>query len=467
MATAKQTETYDAVVIGTGQGGKPLAQELAEAGWRTAVIERDQVGGSCINYGCTPTKTMVASARVAYLARRGAEYGVRAGDVSIDLKTVVQRKRTIVESFRGGSRRGLEETDNLDLIMGEASFEGAKSIVVRLNGGGERRLSAGKVFINTGTRSARPRIEGLEAVPTLDNVSIMENETLPGHLLVLGGGYIGVEFGQMFRRFGSRVTIVQRGERLLGREDGDVADAVAEILRDDGIEMLLGTTPVRAGRGAGGGVSLTVKGPGGERTISGSHLLLAAGRTPNTDRLNLEAAGIATDRHGFIRADDRLRTSVEDVYAIGDVKGGPAFTHISYDDYRILRANLLENGELTIRGRLVPYTVFMDPQLGRVGMTESEAKALGREVRVAKLPMEYVARAIEMGETRGFMKALVEPATGQILGCAVLGIEGGEVMAALQMAMMGQLRYQTIRDGIFAHPTLAESLNNLFMTLED
>ncbi len=454
-------ETYDAIVIGTGQAGKPLAIALANAGWKTAVIERLHVGGTCVNVGCTPTKTMVAGARVAYLARRAADYGVRTGDISVNLAEVRRRKQSVVNDFRGGSQRGLENTANLDLIFGEAGFIGANSVSVKLNDGGTRELTASKIFINTGCRPATPAIAGIESVSVLDSTSIMELDELPEHLLVLGGGYIGLEFGQMFRRFGSRVTVVQRGNQLLGREDQDVADEVAKILREDGIEVLLNSAAVNVMRSADGRIQLTVKTSEGERTIAGSHLLAAAGRVPNTEALNLVAAGIETDKHGFIKANDRLETNVPGVYALGDVKGGPQFTHISYDDFRIIRANLIEHGNVTIKDRLVPYTVYIDPQLGRVGLTETEARAKGLNIKIAKMPMSYVARAIEMGETRGFMKVLIDAETKQILGCAVLGVEGGEIMSMLQIAMMGKLPYTALKDAIFAHPTLAESLNNL------
>lgn len=462
----KETETFDAIVIGTGQGGKPLARTLAQAGWKTAIIERDHVGGSCINTGCTPTKTMVASARVAYLARHAADYGVHVGPVRVDLKEVISRKQKVVESFRNGSRKGLERTDGVNLILGEATFEGPKTIGVRLKDGGVQGLTADRIFINTGTRGALPPIEGIQEISTLDNGSIMELNSLPEHLLVLGGGYIGLEFGQMFRRFGSRVTIIQRSERLLSREDPDISDEVARILREDGIEVLLKTSTVQTRRTADGSLELTVKSLDGECVLGGTHLLVATGRVPNTDRLNLEAAGVKTDRRGYVEVNERLETTTPGVYALGDVKGGPAFTHISYDDFRILRTNLVKRGNATTRDRLVPYTVFIDPQLGRVGLNETEARNQGRKIRVAKLPMTHVARAIEMGETRGFMKAVVDAETDQILGCAVLGIEGGEVMSVLQVAMMGQVPYTAIKEGVFAHPTLAESLNNLFMAMD-
>ncbi len=455
------TQNYDAIVIGAGQAGGPLAGALARAGWKTALVERKHVGGTCVNEGCTPTKTMVASARVAYLARRGADYGVRTGPVTVDLAKVRQRKRDIVESFRGGSQRRLEKTENLDLLFGEASFSGPHLLEVRMNDGSVRRLASGKILINTGTRAARPPVEGLDQVPFLDNASIMELDRAPEHLLVLGGGYIGLEFGQMFHRFGSRVTVVQSRDRLLAREDPDVADEVANILRQDGIEILLETNAVRVA-GANGCIRLEVRAPAGDRSLTGSHLLVATGRVPNSDRLNLAAAGIAAGKGGFIPVNSRLETSVPGVWALGDVKGGPAFTHISYDDFRILRANLLEAGNATTEGRPAPYTVFIDPQLGRVGLTETEAREQGRPIKVAKMPMAWVARALEMDESRGFLKAVVDADTGRILGAAILDIEGGEMMAVVQLAMMGNLPYTALKDGIFAHPTLAEAFNNLF-----
>jgi pyruvate/2-oxoglutarate dehydrogenase complex dihydrolipoamide dehydrogenase (E3) component len=457
---------YDAVVIGAGQGGVPLSQALAGAGRRTALIERGHVGGTCINEGCTPTKTMVASAKTAYVDRRSADYGVHDGPVSVEMREVRRRKQAIVDSFRESGVKRIEATEGLDLISGEASFTGPKTLVVRTNDGEVLELDADNVFIDTGARPADPPIEGLDSVHTLNSTSIMELVELPEHLLVLGGGYVGLEFAQMFRRFGSEVTIVQRGGQLMGREDPDVAEAVAEILREDGIEVLLGTPTLRAAQDDTGKILLTVETSEVERTLEGSHLLVAAGRPPNTETLNLDAAGIESDKHGFINTNGRLETSAPGVYALGDVKGGPAFTHISYDDFRIIRTNLLEGGSATIADRPVPYTMFMDPQLGRIGLSEQEARDRDHDVRIAKIPMSYVTRAIELGETRGFMKAVVDAETDQILGCAVLGIEGGEIMAMIQIAMMGKMPYTVLRDSVFAHPTLAESLNTLFSTVE-
>lgn len=459
------SQKYDAIIIGSGQAGTPLSTAMARAGMRTALIERKHVGGTCINEGCTPTKTMVASGRVAYLARRATDYGVHTGRIRIDLRRVRQRKRDIVNSFRNGSQAKIEKAANLDLIFGEARFTGPKTIEVRSKDGDRRSLSAKYFFINAGTRASSPPLEGLEDVGFLDNASIMELDTVPKHLLILGGGYIGLEFGQLFRRFGSRVTIIQSGGQLLTREDTDVAEEVTKILRQDGVEVLLNAKATHVSK-AGRSIHLQVQRNRHLTTLVGSHLLVATGRIPNSDTLNLPAARIRTDHRGFIEVDERLKTTAGGVYALGDIKGGPAFTHISYDDFRIIRGNLLESRRLSVKDRLVPYTVFIDPQLGRVGMTEKEAHARKRKIRVAKLPMSAVARALETDETRGFMKAIVDRETEQILGAAVLAIEGGEIMSVLEVAMMGKLPYSALREGVFAHPTLAESLNNLFTAME-
>lgn len=457
---------YDAVVIGSGQGGNPLAIALAKAGWKTAVVERGHVGGTCVNVGCTPTKTMVASARAAYAARRASDFGVAAGPVSVDMQAVRRRKQEIVESWRAGVESKLAAVPGLELLRGEASFSGPRSLEVEMkspDGACETRsLTAEHIFINVGARPAVPALAGLAGVSYLDSTSVMELDVVPEHLLVLGGGYVGVEFGQMFRRFGSEVTIVQRRKALLAQEDADVAEAVAAILREDGVELALDSRPMKVEAGADGWITLTVDTPAGPRAIRGSHLLVAAGRTPNTDRLNPAAAGIEIDAHGYIVVNERLETAVPGVYALGDVKGGPAFTHISYDDFRILRTNLLEGGGASTAQRVVPYVVYMDPQLGRVGLTEAEARQRGLDVRVAKMPMDWVARALEVGESRGLMKVVVDAATDRILGCAVLGMEGGEIAALIQIAMMGNVRAAELREAVFAHPTLAESLNNLF-----
>ncbi|HWY07602.1 MAG TPA: mercuric reductase [Candidatus Acidoferrales bacterium] len=457
---------YDAIVIGSGQGGTPLCQALANAGQRTALIEKIHVGGTCINEGCTPTKTMVASGRVTYLARRGADYGVHTGALRVAMERVRKRQRDIVISFRSGSERRIAKTKNLELIYGQASFTGPKSIVVRTPKRGELSFTADRFFLNAGCRPAVPNIPGLLDVPFLTSTSIMELGKVPPHLLVLGGGYVGLEFAQLFRRLDSRVTILQRAAQLLSGEDEDVAEAVAVILQEDGIQIHLNSAVEKVSRSRNR-ITARFRIAGKSRKVEGTHLLVATGRVPNSDTLNLPSAAISADARGFIRVNEKLETSAKDIYALGDIKGGPAFTHISYDDFRILRANLLENGSASTANRLVPYTVFIDPQLGRIGLSEAEARRQNRAIRVAKMPMNYIARALEVDESRGFMKAIVDAATNQILGAAVLGLEGGEIMAQLQIAMMGQLPYTTLRDAVFAHPTLAESLNNLFTKFEN
>jgi pyruvate/2-oxoglutarate dehydrogenase complex dihydrolipoamide dehydrogenase (E3) component len=457
------TDSYDLIVIGAGQGGGPLAGAFAAAGRKALLVEREHVGGTCINEGCTPTKTMIASGRVAYLARRAADYGVRAHDIGVDMAKVRQRKRDMVDTFRNGSQHGIERA-GVDLVFGTASFLGPKHIRIALNHDGSREATAPVVVIDTGGRPRPLDLPGIESVQALSSTTVMELEEAPEHLIVAGGGYIGLEFGQLFRRLGSRVTVVQRGEQLLSREDADVAEEVRRILVEDGVDVLLETKLERVA-GGGGAVDLTISSGGTERTIHASHLLNAVGRTPATEELNLAAAGIHANEHGQIPVDERLETSVPGVYALGDVNGGPAFTHISYDDFRVLRGNLLEGKRLTTKDRLVPYTVFLDPELGRVGLTEQQARQEGRDVRVASMPMSHVARALEMDESRGLMKAVVDADSGQLLGCAILGVFGGEMMSLFEVAMIGKLPYTVLQEGIFAHPTLAEAFNNLFAGL--
>ena len=458
-----ELSNFDAIIIGAGQAGGPLAGALAKAGRKVALIEREHVGGTCINEGCTPTKTMIASARVAHLARRAADYGVNTGPVSVKLSRVRERKRAIVESFRNGSQNSLEKIPGLDLIFGEASFIGLHSLEVRLRDGGTRQLNAPQVFINVGTRPFVPELPGLNEIPALNSTSIMELEVVPEHLIVLGGGYIGFEFGQMFARFGSKVSIIERGERMLEREDPDVSRAITQIMTDEGL-MLRPGCAAQSVRQHNGQIELEVSGPNGPETITGSHLLVAIGRTSNADTLNLMAAGIQVDARGFIPVNEHLETGAEGIYALGDVKGGPAFTHISYDDYRIVRDRLLHGATRSTANRLVPYTMFTDPPLARIGLDETQARASGRDVLVFRLPMTRVARAIETDETRGLIKTVVDAQTGLLLGATVLGIEGGEVMSVLQMAIIGGVTHTQIREAVFAHPTLSESLNNLFMT---
>ncbi|MBN2366160.1 MAG: mercuric reductase [Calditrichaeota bacterium] len=453
---------FQAIIIGTGQSGKPLATDLGKAGWPTAVIEQQFVGGSCINYGCTPTKSMIASARAAYVAKKAADYGVQVSQVKVDLEKIIQRKDGIVKSFRESGRKSLENTPNVILIDGKANLKSSHEVVVNKKDGTKLTLTGERIIINTGANPRIPDIPGLSSIPYLTSTSILDLTELPSHLIIIGGGYIGLEFGQMFRRFGSDVTIIQRGDQLLSREDRDVAGAVAEILREDKIMIELKSEPVKVQKIQNGNIEVTIETGTKTKTISGSHLLVAAGRIPASNGLGLENAGVATDSHGYIISNEYLESSVNGIFVMGDVKGGPAFTHISYDDYRVLKKYFLENERQSIEGRFVPYTVFIDPQLGRVGLSGDQARKKGLKIRVAKMPMKYSARAIETGETRGFMKVIINASTREILGCAILSSQGGEIMSLIQVSMMGKLPYTALRDAIFAHPTLAESLNNLF-----
>jgi pyruvate/2-oxoglutarate dehydrogenase complex dihydrolipoamide dehydrogenase (E3) component len=448
---------YDAIVIGSGQAGNPLSQQLADRGWSVALIEKEHLGGTCINTGCTPTKTMVASAQVAHYARHAGRWGVRTGEVGVDLAAVVARKEQIVAQWRAGLERKVRERPSLHLYRGQARFLDPHRVRV-----GEEVLESERIFINTGTRVDVPRLEGLDRIDYLTNASIMQLTELPEHLLVLGGGYIGLEFGQMFRRFGSRVTVVHRNDHLLPREDADVTAELQKALESEGIRFVLNAQTTRVDK-QDGQVVLAWEAGGRSETARGSHLLVATGRRPNTEDLGLEQAGVQTDRQGFIRVNNRLETNVPGIWALGDVKGGPAFTHISYNDYQIVFANLVEGKSRITDGRLVPYSVFTDPQLGRVGMTEKEARAAGRRLKIGKIPMAWVARAIERDETAGIMKLVVDADTDRILGAAILATEGGELVQILEFVMLAGAPYTLLKGAIYIHPTLAEG----FWTLMD
>jgi pyruvate/2-oxoglutarate dehydrogenase complex dihydrolipoamide dehydrogenase (E3) component len=451
-------DQYDVLILGSGQAGNPLSSDFVKAGRRVALIERGEVAGTCINYGCTPTKTMVASAQRAWQARHAGELGIDVGAVRVNMEQVRARKRKIVEQFRTSNEKRFA-SGQPELVRGEASFVTPKVIVVALKVGGERRMTADTIVINTGDSPTVPKISGLAGVPYLDNVSLMELDAVPEHLVVLGGGYEAVEFGQMFRRFGSEVTLIERGKHLLGHEDVEISKAVESILREDGLTIETGANAVRI-EGASGRVTV---GLGGRKSISGSHLFVAVGRSPNTKELHLDAAGVDTDEHGYVKVDEELRTNVPGIYAVGDVNGGPAFTHVSFDDYRILRDNLITGkGGRKTTDRMTVYVVYMDPQLGRVGMTEAEARQSGRRIKVARMPVTSIARATETGESRGLLKAVVDAETEQILGAVILAPEGGELMSIVELAMMGNLRYGALEDAVFAHPAYAESLNTLW-----
>jgi len=458
---SEKEEKYDVIIIGVGQAGKPLAIYLAQAGWQVAIVEREHLGGSCVNYGCTPTKTLLASAQMAFQARRANEYGIKIDNVSVDFQAVMKRKDKAVQSSREGIGERLEEFDKIELIRGEASFTDKKQISVALDGGGNRQLSAERIVIDTGVSPRIPDMEGIQEVEYLTSKSALALDELPEHLLIVGGGYIGVEFAQMFLRFGSRVTVFETGKQILDKEDEDVAKKMQEILAEEGIKFHLNAEIEKVTEGTDG-ITLSVKMGGKTHKLSGSHLLLAVGTTPNVKALELADVGIKTDKKGHIEVDQYLETSQKGVFAVGDVKGGPEFTHISYDDHRILLERFLKDKKRSTEDRPVPYTIFTDPQLGRVGLSEKKAEKQKIKVKIAQMSMDKVARANEIGHPKGFMKVLIDAENDQILGAAILGTEGGEIMAMLQIAMMGKLKYQQLRDGVFAHPTLAESLNNLF-----
>jgi pyruvate/2-oxoglutarate dehydrogenase complex dihydrolipoamide dehydrogenase (E3) component len=457
-------DRYDVVILGSGQAARPLALALAAAGRRTALVERARIGGTCVNTGCTPTKTMIASARVAYLARRAGDYGVRADHVGVDMVKVRERTRRIVHDFSDSGRATLAAQAAIDLVFGVGRFIGPKLLEVALVGGGVRQLAGEVIVIDTGARAHVPALAGLSEVPWLDNAAMLELGALPDHLVVLGGGYVGLEFAQMFRRFGSRVTIVQRRAQLLPREDVEVATALGDILAADGIDVRL-EADARRVVGHDGGFALVVETPAGNAVVEGTHLLVAVGRTPNSDDLNLAATGVEVDAHGYVKVDERLATSAPGIFAVGDVKGGPAFTHVSYDDYRVLRTNLIDGGQATTRGRLVPYVVFTDPELARVGLSADQARRSGRSIRVARLAMDRVARALEMDEARGFIQVVIDAENDQILGATILGVEAGELMSVIEVAMLAKLPASVLRDAIFAHPVLAESLNTVMTTV--
>ena len=441
---------YDAIVIGSGQGGVPLAVRFAELGWQVALIEKGNLGGTCINTGCTPTKTMVHRAQIAHYARNAARWGVRAENVAPDLRAIVAQKDEVVASFRAGSQKRIDKHSKVHLHRGLARFTGPHQVQV-----GENLLESEKIFINTGGRPTIPEIAGLDPARTLTNESIMELKDVPDHLIILGGGYIGLEFGQMFRRFGSRVTILHSQKQILAREDPEIVTELQKILEGEGIEFHLDVHTTRAEH-LEGGVKISVAGASGVEEISGTHLLAAVGRRPNTDELGLDKAGVETNKAGYIRVNSRLETNVPGIWALGDVKGPPAFTHISYNDFQIIDANLTQEKNLTIEHRIVPYCVFTDPQLGGVGITEKEARSAGHKLKIGKIPMSGVARAIERDETAGLMKIVVDAADDRILGATILASEGGELVHILYTLMLGNLPYTLLKGAVYIHPTLAE-----------
>jgi len=461
--TSHRGERVDVLVLGSGEGGKYLAWHMAKAGYRTVVVERRWIGGSCPNVNCLPSKNEVWSAKVATLVKHAAEFGMVTGSAVIDMVRVRDRKRHMVD---GLIAMHLEryKASGAELVMGTGRFVAPKTLEVHLNDGGTRVLSGDRVFLDVGTRAMIPPIPDLAAAAPLTHIEALELDRVPPHLIVLGGGYVGLELAQMYRRFGSRVTIVEQGPRLAGREDPDVADAIARIFSDEGIEVRVAAETRRVKGRSGEGVSVTVRTAQGDRTIEGSDILVAAGRTPNTAAIGLDKAGIELDAHGYVAVNDRLETSAPEVWALGDCAGSPQFTHVSFDDFRVIRDNLAGANRST-RDRLVPFCMFTDPPLARVGLSEAEAHRRGIGVRVARVPMSAVLRTRTISESDGFMKALVDSHGDRILGFTMLGPEAGEVMAAVQTAMLAGLPYTGLRDAILTHPTMAEGLTTLFASI--
>jgi pyruvate/2-oxoglutarate dehydrogenase complex dihydrolipoamide dehydrogenase (E3) component len=452
-------EHYTNLAIGTGEAGKYLTWHLAKLGERTAIVERARLGGACPNVACLPTKNVIHSARVAALARRATEFGLATGPVRVEMSGVMRRKAQMVEAMTQIHRNRFAES-GAEVIMGEARFVEPRTVQVALTAGGTRTVRAERVFVAVGTRARLPEVPGLADAAPLTHVEALDLERLPGHLVVLGGGYVGLEFAQALRRFGSRVTVVQRSAHLLDREDPDVSDAIAQLMRDEGVEVLLGTELVNVAGRSGTGLALQVRSGAGARTIEASDLLAATGRVPNTDRLGADRGGIELDTRGYVRVNERLETTAPGVWAMGECAGSPQFTHVSYDDYRIVRDNLA-GGTRTTRDRLIPYCLFTDPELAHIGLTETEAKARGVRYRLSKMPTAAILRTRTLSEMRGFVKALVG-GDDRILGFTAFGVEASELLAAVHTAMIAGLSYQALRDAIFAHPTTSEGLTVLF-----
>ena len=449
---------FDAIIVGSGQAGNPLAYGLADLGWSVALVEEKNLGGTCINVGCTPTKTMVHRAQVAHYARNAGRWGVNTSAVQVDLAKIVEQKDEVVLSFRGGLEKRVDQRKNIHLYRNRARFIAPHQLEI-----GEEIIESEKIFINTGGRAGIPSIPGLRDVPFLTNESIMQLTAIPEHLLVLGGGYIGLEFGQMFRRYGSRVTVVHQAAQIVPREDPEIAAELQRALEAEGLEFLLNAS-TEAVQQKDGAVTLSCKHATGVRQVAGSHLLVATGRVQNTDDLGLDKAGITTNKDGSIKVNARLETSVPGIWALGDCKGGPAFTHISYNDFQIVYANVVDGKNLSIENRLVPYCGFTDPQLGGVGITEKEARAKGHKLKIGRCPMTRVARAIERGETAGLMKIVVDADSDRILGASILASEGGELVQILGTMMLAKQPYTLLKGAVYIHPTLAEGF---FALMED
>ena len=459
-------EQYDDIIIGGGKAGKTLAPALVANGRKVALVERSlkMIGGGCINVACIPTKTMVASAEVAQTVRNSATYGVKSNKPIVDLAAVIQRKRSVVQSMRAVNLHNLETALGHELIIGTGRFIAAKTIEVTTTEGNTRHLTAERIFINTGTRPLIPSVPGLKETGFLTSESIMELEQMPEHLMVLGSGYIGLEFAQMFRRFGARVTVIGKSEQILSKQDPDIAIAAQTLLEKDGIDFLLNANVLSVDR-SGNTTKLRIQTADQEIDLQGSHILVAVGRSPTTQPLNLAAAGVTTDERGFIPVNDRLETNVPGIWALGDINGGPQYTHVSLDDYRIIKANLIDGGNRRTGDRPIPSCLFIDPELAHVGLTEAEARQQGYDIRVATLDASAIPRTRTLGKTDGLLKAIVDAKSDRILGCSLLCHAAGEMISTVQMVMQAQLPYSVLRDGVLTHPTMTEGLNLLFAKL--
>lgn len=459
-------EKFDAIIIGSGQGGNPLAKRLSADGWNVALIERKNLGGTCINYGCTPTKSMIASAKAAYQAKRSEEFGIKTDKIHVDMNYVARRRDEIVNNFRTGTAQAIESS-GVKVIKGNACFTNADVVRVEFDTGNYLDLTARYFFLNMGASPEIPDIEGIYESGFHTSTSILKLNIVPQHMVIIGGGYIALEMAQMFRRFGSKVTILTRSGRLLTAEDEETSIEMKNILEQEGIDFYFNVQILKVQHTASGNCIVEALVDQNKNSFKGSHLLVATGRRPNTKYMNLGLAGIELDEKGYVVVDESLRTSNRQVYALGDIKAGPAFTHISYNDYLVVYNHLVKGKSIDIQNRMVPYCIFTDPELARIGLTENQATKMGLDFMTAKLPMSSVARAIEIGETRGFLKVITDRKTGHILGACVIGIQGGELMSILQIAMMGRLTAEQLKEAIFAHPTMAESINNLFLRLKE
>jgi pyruvate/2-oxoglutarate dehydrogenase complex dihydrolipoamide dehydrogenase (E3) component len=458
-----EIEKYEILVLGSGEAGKYLAWTMAKAGRRTAVVERKLIGGSCPNIACLPSKNVIHSAKVVSLFRRASEFGITTGALAIDMAGVRQRKRKMVDDLVA-LHLDRYKASGAELILGEGRFLASRTIEIRLKDGGTRLLTGERVFLNLGTRAAIPNVPGLAAARPLTHVEALELDRIPERLIVLGGGYVGLEMSHAMQRFGSRVSVVEKGSQLALREDSDVAESIFQLFKDDGIQVLLGAETLKVDGISGEGVRLQIRTSQGDQSIEGSDILVASGRTPNTQGIGLEAAGVQVDERGYIKVNERLETTAPNVWAMGDCAGSPHFTHVAFDDFRIVQDNL-NGGNRSTRDRLVPYCIFTDPQLARVGLSESDAERDGIEYRLARVPMAAVLRTRTLSETRGFMKAIIDAHSDRILGFTAFGNEAGELMSVVQIAIIAGLPYTSLRDAILTHPTMAEGLIALFANI--